>query len=59
MGAWKPENALRMTCYDIQQWVVDVEIPVETQIEFKYFVSPEDNSMVVILFSFPFLLDRQ
>jgi hypothetical protein len=33
-----------MTCYDIQQWVTDLEIPVETQIEFKYFVSAEDNS---------------
>jgi hypothetical protein len=59
MGTWKPENAVRMTCYDNQQWVVDVEIPVETQIEFKYFVSPEDNSMIVVLFSFAFLLDRQ
>lgn len=36
LGAWDPLRALRLQCFESDNWSVEVEIPYDRDIEFKY-----------------------
>lgn len=42
LGQWIPSRALRMNCKYEHFWAVTVAIPIELNIEFKFFIAPYD-----------------
>lgn len=40
LGNWDPQRAIKMTCDRYSYWNVEVIIPMETFIEYKYFIGP-------------------
>lgn len=40
LGAWDTSKAIRMTCHHQNYWMVVVTIPIELEIQYKFFVGP-------------------